>query len=130
MIYLYEEDSKENIDLNEKLTYTNNFYSDGSGVLKTKPTGISYTVEELINYSIHDSDNIAYRMLMDKYKRKNILNYWKKLGTENIYTLDTFWGVTSAKDASIYMKELYRFSRENNTYGKKLLSILKKQNGS
>lgn len=125
MIYLYEEASKGKINLNEKLTYTSNFYSGGSGILQTKPVGTSYTIEQLIQYSIHDSDNIAYRMLMNHYGRKNILNYWKNLGTKNIYTLDTIWGVTSTKDASIYMKEMYRFSKENNTYGKRLLQYFK-----
>lgn len=125
MIYLYEEASKGKINLNEKLTYTSNFYSGGSGILQTKPVGTSYTIEQLIQYSIHDSDNIAYRMLMNHYGRKNILNYWKNLGTKNIYTLDTIWGVTSAKDASIYMKEMYRFFKENNTYGKRLLQYFK-----
>lgn len=125
MIYLYEEASKGKINLNEKLTYTSNFYSGGSGILQTKPVGTSYTIEQLIQYSIHDSDNIAYRMLMNHYGRKKILNYWQNLGTKNIYTLDTIWGVTSAKDASIYMKEMYRFSKENNTYGKRLLQYFK-----
>ncbi|MDD5826403.1 MAG: class A beta-lactamase-related serine hydrolase [Bacilli bacterium] len=125
MIYLYEEASKGKINLNEKLTYTSNFYSGGSGILQTKPVGTSYTIEQLIQYSIHDSDNIAYRMLMNHYGRKNILNYWKNLETKNIYTLDTIWGVTSAKDASIYMKEMYRFSKENNTYRKRLLQYFK-----
>lgn len=125
MIYLYEEASRGKIDLNEKLTYTSNFYSGGSGILQTKSVGTSYTIEQLIQYSIHDSDNIAYRMLMNHYGRKNILNYWQNLGTKNIYTLDTIWGVTSAKDASIYMKEMYRFSKENDTYGKRLLKYFK-----
>lgn len=125
MIYLYEEASKGKINLNEKLTYTSNFYSGGSGILQTKPVGTSYTREQLIQYSIHDSDNIAYRMLMNHYGRKNIPNYWKNLETKNIYTLDTIWGVTSAKDASIYMKEMYRFSKENNTYRKRLLQYFK-----
>lgn len=125
MIYLYEKASQNEINLEEKLTYTKNFYHGGSGVIQNQPVGSTYTIEKLIEYAIHDSDNIAYAMLMNRYKRENILNFWQAKGTKNIYTLDTIWGVTSAKDASIYMKELYRFKEENQTYGQKLLDYFK-----
>ena len=121
MIYLYEQVGEGKVDLEEKLTYTSNFYHGGSGVLQTKPVNTEYSVGELIYYAIHDSDNIAYAMLMNRFGRENILNYWSHLGTKNIYTLNTIWGVTSAKDASIYMNELYKFSRENKEYGQKLM---------
>lgn len=126
MIYLYEMASQGKIDLNEKLVYTNNFYSGGSGILKNKEVNTSYMVEELIEYSIIHSDNIAYAMLMNRFGRSNVLDFWKNKGTKNIYTLDTIWGVTSAKDASLYMKELYKFSRENEEYGSKLMDNFKK----
>lgn len=125
MIYLYELASRGEIDLNERLTYTSNFYSGGSGILKSKNTGTTYSVGELIEYAIHYSDNIAYAMLMNRFGRENILNFWKGLGTKQIYTLNTIWGVTSARDASIYMEELYRFSHENEEYGNKLLNLFK-----
>lgn len=125
MIYLYEQASLGNIDLNEKLTYTSNFYSGGSGVLKSKVPNTKYSVQELINYAIHDSDNIAYAMLMNRYKRENVLDFWSKLNTDYIFTLDTIWGVTSASDAAIYMQELYRFFKENKDYGVPLMEKFK-----
>lgn len=125
MIYLYELASKGQIDLNEKLQYTSNFYSGGSGRLKNKPVNTFYTVGELIEYSIHDSDNIAYAMLMNRFKRSNVLSFWQSLGTSHIFTLNTIWGVTSARDASIYMLELYRFYLENKEYGGKLFDYFK-----
>lgn len=125
MIYLYELASRGEINLNEELTYTSNFYSGGSGVLKSKQPGTSYSVKQLIEYAIHDSDNIAYTMLMNRFGRENILAFWSSLGTKQIYTLNTIWGVTSSRDASIYMEELYRFSKENQEYGKELLNFFK-----
>jgi len=123
MIYLYEQASEGKIDLNEKLVYTANFYNTGSGVLKNKNVNTEYTVEQLIEYAIHDSDNIAYAMLMNRFGRNNMLNFWQNLGTKQIYTLNTIWGVTSAKDASIYMQELYRFYLENDNHGTKLMEM-------
>lgn len=125
MIYLYEQASEGKIDLNEKLVYTSNFYSGGSGVLQTLPVNTSYTVNQLIEYAIHDSDNIAYAMLMNRFKRENVLDFWQKKGTKQIFTLNTIWGVTSAKDASIYMKELYQFYLNNDSYGNTLMEYFK-----
>lgn len=125
MIYLYEMASRGEIDLNEKLTYTSGYYNNGSGILKNNPVNTTYSIGELVQYTIHDSDNIAYSMLMNRLDRNKVLEFWKGLGTKHIFTLDTIWGVTSANDAAIYMRELYKFSRENVEYGTKLLDYFK-----
>lgn len=125
MIYIYEKASIGEIDLNEELIYDGRFYSDGSGVLKDKNYNTSYTVDTLINYTIHDSDNIAYAMLMNRYGRENIYNYWKDKGTKNIFMYDTIWGTASANDAVIYMEELYKFYVENDEYGSRLMEYFK-----
>ncbi|MBQ8681400.1 MAG: serine hydrolase [Bacilli bacterium] len=125
MIYLYEMASQDKIDLNERLTYTKEFYNGGSGILKNKEVNTTYTIDELIKYSIINSDNIAYSMLMNRFTREKTLTFWQGLGTKQIFTLNTIWGVTSAKDASIYMKELYKFSKENEEYGSKLMEYFK-----
>lgn len=122
MIYLYELASKKEIDLNEKLTYTLNFYSNGSGVLKNKEPGTEYTIKQLIEYAIHDSDNIAYKMLMNRFNCEKMYSFWKDKGTTNIFKYDTVWGYTSTKDASIYMQELYNFYLTDNTYGEELMT--------
>ena len=126
MIYLYEMASLGKVNLDEELVYTGNFFSEGSGILKTKEVGTKYRIEDLIYYAIHYSDNIAYRMLMNRFSQKDILDFWTNLGTEHIFTQsNTIWGNTSAKDASIYMKELYRFYKENDVYGSKLMEYFK-----
>lgn len=125
MIYLYEMSSRGEVNLEEKLVYTPNFYSEGSGVLKTKPVNTSYPVGQLIEYAIHDSDNIAYAMLMNRFGRENVLGFWNNLGTKQVFRANTIWGFTSAKDASIYMQELYRFSKEDKEYGGRLLDYFK-----
>lgn len=126
MIYIYEMASLGNIDLNEKLVYTSNFYHGGSGVIQTKPYNTEYTIEELLQYTIYESDNIAYKMLMNRFGRENIYNFWQTKNAKNIFKYNTIWGYTSTNDALIYMRELYQFSRENEEYGTKLLEHFKK----
>jgi len=125
VIYLYEKVSKKEIDLEEKLTYTSNFYNGGSGILQNKEPNTKYTVKELLEYTIHHSDNIAYAMLMNRYNREDMYNFWNKLGTEHIFKYNTIWGYTSAKDATIYMEELYRFYLDNKEYGSVLMDLFK-----
>ncbi len=125
MIYLYEKASLGEIDLDEKLIYDGSYYSEGSGILKDKNLNTYYTVRELIEYAIIYSDNIAYAMLMKRFKREDMYNFWTNLGTKDIFKYDTIWGYTSAKDGAIYMEELYKFYLGNDKYGSVLLDLFK-----
>lgn len=121
-IYLYELASQGKTDLDEELTYTSNYYVDGTGILKNEKVNTKYTIRELAKYSIRNSDNIAHNMLMAKYGKDNIRNFWTDLGTNIIFTGNDNWGAVNAHDATIYMSELYRFYLENNTYGEELMN--------
>lgn len=125
MIYLYESASRGEVNLDEALTYTSKHYSGGTGVLQQKSINTRYSIEELIGYTIHDSDNIAYRMLMDRFSRESMYAFWNSKGTKYIFSNNSIWGFTSAKDASIYMKELYKFYNDNKEYGTRLMEHFK-----
>ena len=121
-IYIYEMASKGDISLDEELVYTGNYYSTGSGVLKNKEFNTKYDIRTLLNYSIEHSDNAAHNMLIDKYGRENMLNFWKEKGTNAIFTANNNWGVTNAHDAVIYMSELYNFYIDNKEYGEEAMN--------
>ena len=113
--------SQGKIDLSEELKYTEKYYNTGTGVLKNKKIGTSYDIKTLLEYSIRYSDNAAHNMLMDKYGRENMLDFWTGLGTKSIFKVENNWGNVSAKDAGIYMQELYNFYKNNSEYGKMAL---------
>ena len=121
-IYIYEMANLGKINLDDKLTYTSNYYNNGTGILKNKSFNTSYSVRMLVNYSIVYSDNAAHNMLMNKYGRENMLDFWKEKGTDVIFTQNSNWGVINAHDASIYMEELYKFYVENEEYGQELMN--------
>jgi len=108
-IYLYEQAEQGLVNLDEKLTYTSNYYNTGSGILKTKNFNTSYTIRELLSYAIIPSDNAAHNMLMDRFGRADMYNFWSQKGTTSIFKYYTNWGSTNANDATIYMKELYDY---------------------
>ena len=120
-IYIYEMASLGKIDLNDKLTYTSNYANTGTGILKNKKFNTKYDIKTLVEYSTVVSDNAAHNMLMDHFGRRNMLSFWKDLGTTTIFTSNSNWGATNAHDASIYMEELYRFYIEDEKYGKELM---------
>lgn len=121
-IYLYEQAEKGEVNLDDKLTYTANYYNTGSGWLKNKPFDTIYTVRELVSYAIIPSDNAAHNMLMDRYERINMHNFWQQKGTNTIFKYYGNWGSTTANDATIYMKELYDYYNTDTELSKELMN--------
>lgn len=122
IIYLYKQASLGNINLDEELTYTENFYTNGSGVLQNREVGGNYSVRELCYYAINDSDNIAYRMLASRFGIGNARIFWEENGIKSIYHNDVLFSEITAKDAGMIMKYLYDFSIEDETLGKELMN--------
>lgn len=121
-IYIYEMASNGLIDLDEEIVYTGNYYNNGTGILKDKEIGGKYNIRTLVEYSTVHSDNAAHNMLMDKYGRDNMLEFWKDKGTNVIFNSNDNWGLINAHDASIYMDELYKFYLEDSEYGGELMN--------
>ena len=64
ILYVYELAAQGQIDLNKKLTYTPEYYAQGTGILQGNPVGGQYTIRELSRLSIEYSDNVAWKMLL------------------------------------------------------------------
>ena len=125
-IYIYKEAEKGNINLNDTIKYTSNYYNEGTGILKNTSFNVDYSIKELVEYSIIYSDNAAHLMLNNKYKSSNMLNYWSTLGTTTIFKQNNAWGNINANDATIYMEELYDYYINENKYDEELLSYFDK----
>ncbi len=125
-IYIYEEAEKGNINLEDKITYTPNYYCDGTGILKDTEFYVDYSVRDLVSFSIIHSDNIGHLMLYYKYGSENIYNFWSKLGATVIYSDNNPWGAINADDATIYMTELYNYIKTGTPNSKELLSFFEK----
>ena len=122
-IYIYKEAEKDNINLDEYLTYTSNFYTDGTGILKDTTPNKDYSIHDLVKYSIVNSDNIAHLMLNNRFKSNNIYSYWSNLHTTYIYKDNNPWGNINANDATIVMEELYNYYiNPNNKYSNELMN--------
>lgn len=121
-IYIYKQAEENNINLQDTIKYTSNYYSEGTGILKNTNFNVDYTISKLVEYSIIHSDNAAHLMLNNKYKSSNMNAYWSNLGTTVIFKDNDAWGNINADDATIYMEELYNYYINENKYNEELLS--------
>ena len=125
-IYILDQVSQGKADLNKKVTYTEAFYNGGSGTIKNQAAGTQYTIDQLLEYMMIDSDNVAYLLLLNEFGYKNSQEYWFKLGTTTTYNRGSSWGTITATDGLVYMRKLYSFYREDEHYGEKLMDLFKR----
>lgn len=119
-LYIYQQAELGNIDLDSYMTYTDDFYVEGSGSIQYELIGSTYTIRDLVEKSIVESDNIAYQMIASKASN-NIKNFWEKKGANNFWSY-SIWGNTNAYDSIIYMKEIYNYYLTNTELSNELLS--------
>lgn len=122
IIYLYQLAQAGTINLEDKLTYTQDYYLSGTGILKSTEPGLDYTIRELSSYTIRNSDNIAYKMLATKYGLTDVETYWNQKGANLIFQDQKLFGAVNSHDAIIYMKELYNISLENTELSQELMN--------
>ncbi|MDD4124842.1 MAG: class A beta-lactamase-related serine hydrolase [Eubacteriales bacterium] len=111
------------IDLNQKLTLQANQKMEGSGIIKDNAAGTSYTIEKLIEYSIVNSDNTAYRMLYDCFEFGSFNMYTYEFGIDTGCSSSEYLGYLgfiSAYEAGVLFKDIYRRSKTNEAAGRLL----------
>lgn len=123
VLYIYHLYANKKIDLNQVLTYQPHHYVEGSGTIKNESYGRQYTIKELIRKTIVDSDNVAYKMLTTVVNSYEIKQFWSNLGSNTFWTNYKIWGQINSKDGVIYMKELYKFIKNNPQYSDELLNL-------
>ncbi len=113
-LYLYKEIANGNIDKSKKIVYTKDFYKTGTGVIKNSEEGTEYTIEDLINYSLQESDNVAHNMLHKTFGVTGYNNMLRSLGAKYLYlTPNNIWSYTSSRSAALVWQEIYKFSYES-----------------
>lgn len=113
-LYIYKEIANGNIDESKKLIYTKNYYKTGTGIIKNSEEGTEYTIEELVKYSIQESDNVAHNMLHKTFGVNGYNNMLKNIGTKYLYlTPNNPWSYTSSRSSALIWQEIYKFSYES-----------------
>ena len=66
------------LSLNYIYTYELEDYSDGSGVLQNYKVGSSYLIEDLLDYLLKYSDNVAQNILVRNIGVEKVADFYKK----------------------------------------------------
>lgn len=116
-MYIYDLVSQGKADLNATYTYKSSHYAGSSGVIRHNGVGTTYTLAQLLEYSIIHSDNVAIRMLRDIFGTSNFKTYFTNLGLHYPdYIANLTGGNVAAIDAGVYIKSIYNFI-QTNQYG-------------
>lgn len=101
-------------DLFAEIPFTQSNRSSASGMLGADAVGQSFTLLELIEYTIRYSDNQAYKLLYDTYGTEDYNRYVESIGAEGL-ALDngSEWAYVTPKELSRAMTEIHRTSEEN-----------------
>ncbi len=123
MMYIYELAEQGKANLNRTFTYTEKNFRDGAGKIAGMPYGSTFTTEELIEYSIRFSDNIAFYMLRDVYSPSKFQSYAKELG---VSVGSNPMNRITAKDCAIYYHRVYDKALAGDENANKLLGFMKR----
>ena len=117
MLYIYRLalDGKANTE--QKLVYTENYFREGTGVLKNMEFGTEFTVEELIGYALEESDNAAFAMLRALYPEDGYTEFMKSLGVLHDEDARAFNQPQICCESSLILtRAVYDFIQEGNRY--------------
>ncbi|MFI3174963.1 MAG: serine hydrolase [Bacillota bacterium] len=113
-MYIYDLVSQGKADLSAEYTYYEKHTAGGAGYIQTQPVGSSYTLEELLGYTITRSDNVGIRILREAFGTADFTAYATDFGLlypEHISNLTS--AKITAPDAGIYMEAIYDFIQTN-----------------
>ena len=121
---IQREIAKGNIDGNMLLTYQERHHSIGSGVVKNSEFGTQFTVNELIKYSLHESDNVAHIMLHNYLGVRVHNQHMNNLGAGVLaLSPSSPWGFITPRSSALVWQDIYNFAIED-PEGVKFMNIL------
>lgn len=126
-MYLLDLASLGLLDLDAELVYKEAHYFEGTGKIQFEEFGAIYTIRELIERSLADSDNVAINILREYYPTSNFTTYATKFYDLD-HPEDIHWvldQVGDVKDMGAYAKGIYEFIRTNE-YGDMLKEDMQK----
>ncbi len=120
VLYVANLVSQGKLSWNERLTYNSDRdWRGGAGSLQfTAKDGDSFSMRELAEKAIVESDNVAWKMLERRLGVGNIAGFMRTLGGTVVYPGGQ--NISTARDMATYMEAALNFARSN-AEGEKLM---------
>lgn len=116
-LYVYSLAESGAVNLTDTYAYTSPVYRDGTGIIKNMTVGTAFTINELLEYSIRKSDNIAFRMLIEKYGAKEYREFVEEIGGDTGFLKSVELADMTANEAGLFAKEIYKYIESDSKYG-------------
>lgn len=111
---VYDLVNEDKLSMNYVYTYEPADYSDGTGVLQNYKPGSSYPVDELLDYLLKNSDNVAQNILMRNISWEEVNNFYLKYSPlEGTFATNMY---TTPEEVGLILENIYK----NTSWGKSL----------
>lgn len=106
LIALYQDIEKGKIKPEEKLTYIEADYEEGTGGIQYKDFNTQYTVKDLAYKMMKNSDNVAKNMILRRLERGRVISFLESQNVPNIeFVMNS---QASPKDMGKILLKLYK----------------------
>jgi len=108
------------LDMNERMEYrVNRDWRGGAGSMQyTAKDGDTFSLRELCEKAITESDNVAWKMLERRLGKTNIADFMTSLGGKVVYPYGE--NVSTPYDLAVYMEAALNYAKES-PFGDKLM---------
>lgn len=96
-----------NISFDTKLSYSDENYQEGTGIITGSDNGVQFSVRNLIKYLIDHSDNSAQSMIINKIGEQKVSNVVLQNSSAKGNTVFVFENIVSTADMSDFLKNVY-----------------------
>jgi|GEM_PF-851653 len=111
------------LDMYEVHTFGGGDMWGGTGIMQFMPFGTQFTTRELLGLSMRESDNAAFRMLvrMQEDAQVSYADFVREIGADTRMIRDIFAQNTHARDAGLWMYEIFNYIEGPSLFGHYLL---------
>ncbi|MBR5370820.1 MAG: serine hydrolase [Oscillospiraceae bacterium] len=115
-IYVCQQIEKGERSLTDTLKYTSKFYHGGSGIIRKNGYNKTYTISQLIDYTLRYSDNVGYDMLVYLFGTKGFNDMVKSWGYSISISAYTRFPAVSANFMKTAMEKMQAHSADGNSW--------------
>ena len=125
-LYVCRQLDAGNVFEDEAVEYQEKFYDEGSGNIKSAQPGTMYRLDYLLQESILHSDNIAYRLLVNRCGKEDFNAMLDSLGiTEGMhFTATNIWPKATPRELALCWNEIYNYIQSDAPHSALLAQIL------
>ena len=124
-LYVCRQLDAGNVFEDEAIEYLEKFYDEGSGNIKSAQPGTMYRLDYLLQESILHSDNIAYRLLVNRCGKEDFNSMLDSLGITGMhFTATNIWPKATPRELALCWNEIYNYIQSGAPHSALLAQIL------